>query len=134
VAHAYDDATRSAVLGALLEGQSVSQVARTYNVSRRAVQLWRDAAGHRRSHVSQEKQSDIDELVAGVLEANLHAVQVLAERIATEEEWFRKQPASDIAVLSGVLTDKAVRILEAVPSASSSDADAAAESPETPDR
>jgi len=117
MAQPYDDQKRAAVLAALLEGQSVSQVARDYNVSRAAVINWRDKSGIRPAPVTQEKQDEIGELVAGVLHANLHAVQVLAERIATEQEWFRKQPASDIAVLSGVLTDKAVRILEALESA-----------------
>ena len=117
MATAYDDQKRAAVLAALLAGQSVSQIARDYHVSRQAVMQWRDKAGISRTPVLRENQDQIGELVAGVLRANLNAVQVLAERVATEEEWFRKQSAADLAVLSGVLTDKSVRILEALESA-----------------
>jgi transposase-like protein len=120
VAQPYDDQKRAAVLAALLAGQSVSQVARDYNVSRGVIINWRDKSGIRPAPVTQEKADEIGELVANVLHANLYAVQVLAERVAAEEEWFRKQSASDLAVLSGVLTDKSVRILEALESASSS--------------
>lgn len=109
----HDDQKRAAVVSALLEGQSVSQVARDYSVSRSSVIAWREAAGLHSTPVEPENRDEIGALVAGVLRANLVAVQVLAERTG-DEEWFRKQSAADIAVLSGVLTDKAVRILEAL--------------------
>lgn len=32
-----------------------------------------------------------------------------------DENWIRKQPASEIAVLFGVISDKTFRILEALP-------------------
>ena len=117
----YDDQKRAAALAALLAGQSVSQVARDYNVSRQSVMAWRDKAGISVTPVGQQKRDEIGELVSGVLYANLHAIQILAERIATDQDWFTRQDAADIAVLSGVLTDKAVRILEALESAASPD-------------
>jgi hypothetical protein len=123
VATPYDDQKRAAVLAALLAGQSVSQVARDYNVSRASVMDWRDKSGIRPAPVAQKNRDELAELVAGVLHANLHAVQVLAERVATDEEWFRRQDASEIAVLSGVLTDKSVRILEAIESAGYGDSE-----------
>jgi len=69
------------------------------------------------SRVEPQKLDELGELISDVLRANLRAVQVLAEHVVTEVEWRRKQPASDIAVLTGVLTDKAVRILEALEAA-----------------
>lgn len=112
----HDDQKRAAVVAALLEGQSVHQVARDYSVSRATVVAWREASGLHRSPVQPQKRDEIGALVAGVLRSNLAAVQLLAEH-ASDPEWFRKQSAADIAVLSGVLTDKAVRILEALESA-----------------
>jgi transposase-like protein len=109
----YDDAKRAAVLAALLAGQSIHQVAREFQISRKTVLDWRRAAGMERTRVEPQKVDELGELISDVLRANLRAVQVLAEHVATEVEWRRKQPASDLAVLSGVLTDKAVRILEA---------------------
>jgi hypothetical protein len=113
----YDDQKRAAVLAALLAGQSVSSVARDYNVSRASVMDWRDKSGIRPAPVAQQNRDKLAELVAGVLTANLHAVQVLADRVASDQDWFARQDASEIAVLSGVLTDKAIRILEAIESA-----------------
>ena len=112
----YDDQKRAAVLAALLAGQSVSAVAREYDVSRRAVQLWRDAAGISHAPVSQQKYEDIGTLVSDVLTNLLTTVSVLAER-SRDEEWFNRQDAADVAVLAGVFTDKSIRILEALESA-----------------
>ena len=118
VGQPYDDQKRAAVLAALLAGQSVHQVARDYAISRPTVIKWRDAAGLGATRVVPEKHDEIGELVAGVLTETLAAVQVLARQV-NDQEWLRKQPASDIAVLYGVYMDKSVRILEAFESARS---------------
>jgi len=112
----YDDQKRAAVLAALLAGQSVSSVARDYNVSRAAVINWRDKSGIRPAPVTQQKADEIGLLVGDVLNNLLTTVSVLAER-ARDEDWFNRQDAADVAVLSGVYMDKAVRILEALESA-----------------
>jgi transposase-like protein len=112
----HDDQKRAAVVAALLEGQSVSQIARDYSISKSSVIAWREAAGLHSTPVEPQKRDEIGALVAGVLRSNLAAVQLLAEH-ASDPEWFRKHNAADIAVLSGVLTDKAIRILEALESA-----------------
>lgn len=113
---AHDDAKRAAVIGALLAGQSIHEVARAYNVSRRTVLDWKRTAGII-TRVPPQKADELGELISGVLRANLRAVQILAERIGTDPDWWRKQQASDLAVLSGVLTDKSIRILEALEAA-----------------
>lgn len=112
----HDDQKRAAVVAALLAGQSVHEVARDYGVNRASVIAWRRAAGL--PGVQPQNQDEIGALVADVLRNLLITVSVLAER-SCDEEWFRKQDASDIAVLAGVFTDKSVRILEALESASS---------------
>lgn len=112
----HDDQKRAAVVAALLEGQSVSQVSRDYSVSRASVIAWREAAGLKSTPVEQEKRDAVGVLVADVLENLLITVSVLAER-SRDETWFAKQDAADIAVLSGVYMDKAVRILQALESA-----------------
>jgi transposase-like protein len=116
VATPYDDAKRAAVLAALLQGQSVHQVARDYAVDRATVIRWRDKAGLQRTRVPPEKVDEIGELVNDVLSNLLTTVSVLAER-ARDEEWFNRQDAADVAVLAGVFTDKSIRILEALESA-----------------
>jgi transposase-like protein len=125
----YDDQKRAAVLAALLAGQSVSQVARDYSVSRAAVINWRDKSGIRPAPVTQQKADEIGALVSDVLTNLLTTVSVLAEH-SRNEEWFNRQDAADVAVLAGVFTDKSIRILEALESAgiaeSGADMDAAA--------
>lgn len=116
----HDDQKRAAVVSALLEGQSVSQVSRDYNVSRASVIAWREAAGLRSTPVEQEKRDEIGGLVADALRGYLTAVSVLTSR-THDEAWFNRQDAADVAVLIGVLTDKAVRILEAIESAEPAD-------------
>jgi len=116
MARSRGDDTKAAVLAALLAGQSVSQVARDYHVSRAAVSDWRDKSGIHPAPVAQEKRDEIGELVANALRSFLLTVSVLAEN-THDKAWFREQSAADIAVLVGVLTDKSVRILEAVESA-----------------
>ena len=47
------------------------------------------------------------------LKGSLHTLQEQA-RFFADAEWLRKQDAADVAVLHGVLTDKVVRLLEAL--------------------
>lgn len=54
----------------------------------------------------------LDELVRQHLTTSLQAVVRIAQ-IVTDEEWIKRQNANDIAMLYGVLSDKAVHILGA---------------------
>lgn len=111
----HDETTRAAVLAALLQGQSVSQIARDFNISRPTIQRWRDASGYA-GHVavaSQEKQDRIATLVSSLLEANLETLRVHTE-LARDKAWTHRQSAAELATFDGVLSDKTFRLLEAL--------------------
>src|SRR5690606_28397597 len=100
-------------MAALLAGQSVSEVARTYRVSRSTIATWRAAAGIGSTPIDQEKRADLGDLIADYLREILITLRLQAQQFR-DTEWLKKQPASEAAVLHGVLTDKAIRILEAL--------------------
>lgn len=110
---AHDSETKAAALAALLAGQSVSQVAREYHLNRATVIAWRDAAGLGSTPVQPEKRAEIGEQVADYLRAVLGTLAIQA-RVFADEGWLKRQDAADAAVLHGVLTDKAIRLLEAL--------------------
>lgn len=109
----HSDETRSAVLAALLAGQSVTKVAEEFRLSHTTVIAWRDAAGLGSTHVEPEKRADLGGLIADYLRETLTTLSVQA-RAFRNEAWLAEQPASEVAVLHGVLTDKAIRILSAL--------------------
>jgi hypothetical protein len=106
--------TRAAALAALLTGQSVSQVARDFRVSPATIRGWRKSAGIDSSPVVRsQKREDIGVLVVHYVNEALHTLAVQAE-FARDKTWLAKQPASEVAVLHGVIADKVTRILEAL--------------------
>jgi len=107
---------KAAVLAALLAGQSVSNVARQFNVARQTVRRWRVAAGMVDVPVvNHQKRAELDDLVGNLLRAILTTLQIQAEQFR-DGAWLRTQDASELAVLFGVMADKAFRILEAAQS------------------
>lgn len=116
----YDEATKAAVMAALLDGQSVSSVAKEYNIPKGTVSNWKNRGWETPSDVAgvptngTQKRNRIGELIIDGLEAKLVAIKAMADVFA-EKDWIRKQPASEIAVLFGVVSDKAFRVLEALP-------------------
>ncbi len=120
----YSEETKAAVLAALLSGQSVSYVSREYSIPKGTVKSWksRELNGNVASVATQKKQ-EIGELLTQYLEANLAALKAQAV-VFSDPAWLRKQHASDAAVLHGVMTDKAVRLLEAFGANDDSDTNA----------
>lgn len=112
MARSYSDETRAAVMAALLEGQSVRDVARKYDLPRGTVGHWASEL-HRdgRPVVSDSKKQEIGELLLDYLRANLATLKAQAELFA-QADWLKKQEASQAAVLHGVMTDKAIRLIE----------------------
>lgn len=110
----YDDDTKAAVMAALLEGQSIRQVADEYDIPRGTVGNWaRKARNQGVSGVSDTKKEEIGDLLVEYLQENMKALRTQAEQFS-DEEWLEKQSASEAATLHGVMTDKAVRLLEAL--------------------
>lgn len=106
---------KAAAMAALLAGQSVSSVAREYRIPKGTVSGWREAAMREADGVAAPptQKALIGELLVNYLETNLRALQQQAECFG-DKEWLMSQSANELAVLHGVMTDKAVRLLEAL--------------------
>lgn len=108
----YSEETKAAVMAALLAGQSVSSVAEQFDVPRGTVAGW-SASLDGKQTVSNDKKERIGELLIEYLS---EALQTMAKQVqvARDETWLKQQEASQFAVLHGVISDKATRILEAI--------------------
>ena len=108
----HSEDTKAAVMAALLSGQSVSEAARRYNIPKGTVSDWRkQAVGD--TVTPTQKRERIGELVLAYLSTALETLEAQA-RMFRDEDWLRKQNAADVAVLHGVVTDKSIRLLEAL--------------------
>jgi transposase-like protein len=110
---AHDPETKAAVMAALLSGQGVNEVAQEYQLSPSVVSGWKSSLSSEQfERLRTEKAETFDGLLSDYLTANLRALQKQAE-VASEPDYIRKQSAEKLAVLHGVMADKAVRLLEA---------------------
>lgn len=98
-------------MAALLTGQSVGTLAAEYQIPAATIRSWK-ARGSGVAGVDHEKKAEIGDLLMAYLRANLAALETQAAVFA-DPAWLKKQPASEAAVLHGVMADKAVRLLEA---------------------
>lgn len=110
---------RAAVMAALMAGQAVSSVAKEYNLPEGTVKAWKSrylkepAPELQPLQPTATKKAEIGELLVGYLRTNLETLRVQAE-FFQDREWLAKQGASELAVLHGVMTDKSIRLLEAL--------------------
>lgn len=113
----HDDVKKAAVIAALLAGQSITEVATQYDVPVGTVKSWahRMRADKESLLVTEDRAAKIGDLVFDNLEAMLKAQNAILTHVSTEKEWLKKQDASDLAVLVGVIADKTFRILDALP-------------------
>jgi transposase-like protein len=106
----YSDTEKAAAMAALMAGQSLDAVSREYQIPKTTLHNWRRP---RRSQTfGTEKESEIGDLLIAYLRANLAALKAQAE-VFTDKTWLSEQGASEAAILHGVMTDKAVRLIEA---------------------
>ena len=108
----YSPETKAAAMAALLEGQAVNKVAADFKLPGGTVRAWR----HRMKGtavVATGKREEVGDLLVQYLHANL--VTLKAQLIVfADPKWLQQQNAADAAVLHGVMTDKAIRLLEAL--------------------
>lgn len=119
----YDEVTKAAAMAALLTGQSVSSVAKEYQLPKGTVSGWRRQAGAMASGVAgvaTQKMERIGELIIDNVEAEFETM-IAMQDVFTNQKWLEKQSASELAVLYGVIKDKAIRVLEAIPDTSAAD-------------
>jgi transposase-like protein len=111
----YSEEQRGAVMAALLTGQSVSSVARDYKIPKGTVSEWRQKVAQfvGGSEFTDPKKAEMGALVLAYLG---EALQTLRKQVAAvgDEKYIKRQPASEIAVLHGVIADKTIRLLEAL--------------------
>ena len=116
----YSDAEKAAALAALMAGQSLNSVSAEYHIPEGTLKYWR--ARTRPSAVDPQKAERIGGLLLDYLEANLAALRAQAE-VFTDKRWLAEQGASEAAILHGVMTDKAIRLIEAFGAGDSAPAD-----------
>lgn len=111
---AHEPEVKAQVMAALLAGQGVAEVARDYRLSESTVREWRNGMDSEEFAIVRAKKGEcLEELLFGYLAANLTALRKQVE-IASTEDYVRKQPAGELAVLHGVMADKGIRLLEAI--------------------
>jgi transposase len=114
-----DENTKAAVMAALLAGQGVDEVSHQFKLPQSTVSTWKKEIDQARfDELRLKKAERLAELLGEYLEETLTTLtaQTIFFRNAT---WLKKQSASELAVLHGVQTDKALRLLEAIERANS---------------
>lgn len=127
----YGDEIKAQVLAALLAGQSIGEVSKAYNIPEGTIKSWRARKGA--TQLQQDALSgatdattkkEIGDLLLEYLQANLITLRDQM-KVFGDPEWLKKQSASELAVLHGVMTDKAIRLLEAMSKANAQSDDSA---------
>ena len=99
---------RAAAMAALLAGQGVGDVAAEYRLPTSTVSRWKAEARREAG-----RSDDVGELLLDYLRENLSTLTAQAV-VFRDPVWLKGQAAGELAVLHGVMTDKAVRLLEAL--------------------
>jgi transposase-like protein len=108
----YDDNVKAAAMAALLTGQGVDKVAEEYQIPPSTLRGWKSKA-KAQGHVPPQKKEAVGDLLVSYLETNLRTLKAQSE-FFSDREWLKEQNAQELAVLHGVITDKTVRLLEAL--------------------
>lgn len=107
------DHIRAQIIADLQRGDSLQEVATRYNVDKATVSRFKNTVGPvLLQEVARQRVETIGELVENHLRAGLKVTTTIANQL-NDPEWLRQQTPKDLAVLYGVVTDKAIRILEA---------------------
>lgn len=110
----YDQTTKSSVMAALLEGQSVSAVAKEYDIPKGTVSNWkRSTLPGVQANRTQKDNDDVGELLMVLLRTNIESL-IAISRTTQEPDWIKKQDAAELATFFGVKHDKVVRLIDAL--------------------
>lgn len=121
----YDAETKAAVLAQLLEGQAVSHVAKEYDIPEGTVKSWKrrefgDGVATDATDATQNKKAELGSLLLNYLRESLVTLTAQLE-VMRDAKWLKEQSAESLAVLHGVQADKAMRMIQALDRAESSD-------------
>lgn len=119
----YSEHIKAQALAALLAGQSPAQVAATFGIPVGTLKSWksRQRNGDGVATVATEKKERIGDLLLDYLEEGLTTLREQV-KVFRDADWLKKQSASELAVLHGVIADKQVRLLEALADAGDDEA------------
>lgn len=110
----YSLETKAAVMAALLTGQSISSVAKEYKIPKGTVSGWkRKADANSDVFADATQKEEIGDLILQYLQTSLESL-IAQVKFFGNQTWLAKQDADQLAVLHGVQTDKAIRLLEAL--------------------
>lgn len=112
---AHDPEVQAAVMAALLEGQGVRELSRSFKIPVQTVSKWKKGIGASRVSTKKvdTKRSRIQDLVESLLETNLETLRLQSLGFR-DAGWLADQTAPGVAVLHGVLADKTFRILDSL--------------------
>ena len=122
----YSDETRAAVLAAIASGDSIRHAAEAHDVPPSTAAGWKKKAKVQTGSAQSRTKKRNGEFDAEVYDPadpfsdllillTRDKIQTLREQLHffRDVEWLRKQNAADVAILFGVVSDKALRLLEA---------------------
>lgn len=109
---AHNAEIKARAIAMLAAGEHIAEVARQLGLAESTIRTWGKRAGVDFAEIRAEKKENLADLVAACLAANLTALSAISAFVR-DEAWLRRQRAGDVAMLYGVMSDKAVRILEA---------------------
>jgi len=123
----YSEEVHAACVAALLAGQDITAVAGEYNVPEPTLRSWKHRARRDGADpiVPETDRTEIGQLLIAYMKDVIAAMRKQTV-VFGDEEYLRKQPAGELAVLHGVIADKTVRLLEALEAGAEANEDAAA--------
>ena len=104
---AHSEETRSAVLAALVAGESPRYVSRRFSVSRTTVLTWRDQAGIGTTPVRPETREALNDRVIALLDQILATLRAQAAAF-DDPAWLKGHTPAEAGTLWGILADKAI--------------------------
>lgn len=109
----YSAESKAAVLAALLAGGGIDAVAKVYNLPAGTVKGWKSKLkGEHPVTTTAEQKADVGDLLIQYLREALVTLTIHQVVIFRDVKWLKKQDASDLAILHGVVADKAARLCE----------------------
>jgi transposase-like protein len=105
----HTDEVRAAVMAAFLAGSTIGQIMKEYDLPKATAARWRREA----FKLSEDMSEEVGDMLLRYLVTNLETLISQAETFRNQR-WLLTQSASDVAVLHGVMTDKAIRLIEAL--------------------
>lgn len=102
-----------------MSGQGADVVAKEYQIPVGTLRGWqsKQANGEQVAVVTDASKAEVGDLLLRYLRANLETLQLQQVNTFRDLAWLQKQDAQELAILHGVLTDKAIRLLEAMSNA-----------------